>query len=103
MFRRLLLIVRHWSLSAQEMWFTFRGWMREWLYVLATPVREFRPREWAAMLYHAVREVLAMRRLVRPRELGSELVGGGWETVGLVRGTIATVVGAIVGVFWLLV
>jgi tetratricopeptide (TPR) repeat protein len=103
MFRRLLLIVRHWSLSVREAWYTFRGWTREWLFVLSTPVREFRPRAWAVMLYHGVREVLAMGRAVRPRELGSELVTGSRETVQGVRSSFGVAVGTVFELFWIIV
>jgi tetratricopeptide (TPR) repeat protein len=103
MFRRLILIVRHWSLSLRELPYTLRGWFREWSHILRTPFREFRPRAWAIMLFHGVREVLQMMRLVRPREFGTELVSSGWEAVGIFRGIWSGTKALFVNLFWLLV
>src|SRR5215207_6208263 len=103
MFRRLLFIVRHWARSLREAAYTVRGWLWEWLYVLTTPVREFRPRAWLGVLVHGVREVLAMCRLVRPREFGTEMMAGSREAVGVVRGTVNVGAATVAGFFWLLV
>jgi tetratricopeptide (TPR) repeat protein len=103
MLRQLFLMLRHWTYSLRQTLGTLRGWMWEWLYVLSTPIREFRPRAWLGLLVHGVREVLAMGRQVRPREFGSEMVAGSFDAVGVARGTVGTVAATVAGVFWLIV
>jgi tetratricopeptide (TPR) repeat protein len=103
MFRRLILIVRHWSFSLRDLIYTLRSWVSEWWHLLMTPFREFHPRAFAVMMFNGVREILMMLRLVRPREFGSELMSSGREAGGMVRGSLTGVKAAVVDLFWLLV
>ncbi|HEY1378148.1 MAG TPA: tetratricopeptide repeat protein [Gemmataceae bacterium] len=103
MLRRLFLILRHWTLSLRHAVTALRHGLAEWFHILTSPVRAFRPRAWLRGLGSGVMELLVLARLARPRGLGSELVTGGWEVMGLVRGTVAAVVATVVGLFWIIV
>jgi tetratricopeptide (TPR) repeat protein len=103
MLRMLFFFVRHCMLVLRDAAYTLRSWLIEWFFVLTTPIRAFRPRAWLAHLYLGIMEVLAMLRLARPQGFRSELVGGGFEIVGIVRGFVGGVVATAVGFFWLLV
>src|SRR5438105_4624368 len=103
MFRRLIAFVRFCTDGLRAAGQTLRGWMAEWLYVLTTPIRAFRPRNWLGLVAHGVMEVLLMLRLARPRGFRAEMVGGGWDAVGVVRMIVGGTVTTAVAFFWFLV
>jgi tetratricopeptide (TPR) repeat protein len=102
MVRRLMHFVRQFTVGLRNGVFTLRNWFVEWFFVLTTPIRVFRPLVWLSNLFYGVLEILAMFRLVRPREFKSELMGGGWELMGFGRTFVTGVVATVVGFFWLL-
>jgi tetratricopeptide (TPR) repeat protein len=79
-----------------------RSSLAEWFYVLTTPIRALRPRFWLRQLFGGFMEVLSMLRLVRPRVLGPELVGGSREAAGLFGSIARGIISAGVGFFWFL-
>ena len=102
MLRRLMCLIHKCSQTLHDAAFAVRRWMSDWLFFLIIPFRAIRPRNWAGLFANGATEVLLMLRLVRPREFGTELVGGGREAAGLVRRFFGGVVATVVAFFWLL-
>jgi tetratricopeptide (TPR) repeat protein len=80
MFRRLTAALRHWGSTLRRWYYVVRIGLSEWRGILTAPVRLF-----------------------RPRQLGSEMVTGGREALGLVRGFFGFLAGLVTGFVGLIV
>src|SRR5262245_38095009 len=103
MFRWLSFLVHRCTLGLREAAYALRGWLRDWGYVLTAPFRAIRPRAWLFTLGSGIMEILTLLRLARPRGFSTEMVGSGWEVVGIVRMIVRGIVATVVSFFWLIV
>lgn len=103
MFRRLTVMLRHWSLTMRHWGSTLRAWMREWVDAILTPFRHFSLRRFFATIWQGVVEFFGLIKLLRPHNVRSELTAGGWEFVSIVRSAISGAFGLVTSTLWLII